>query len=106
MLSDQAFSVCTLLQLNWWTDDLSSALLPQLKMAFAGILTEADITAALAACQGKFHTHIQLYKTGEMLQKLKIKLSKCNAEWNDVDGHSDEVLRCFVPAFIAAGLCF
>lgn len=40
--------------------DLSSALLssPQskdkkIKMAFAGILTDADITAALAACQGR-----------------------------------------------------
>lgn len=35
-----------------WTDDFSSALFPQLKMAFAGFLTDADINAAIAACKG------------------------------------------------------
>lgn len=37
--------------INWWLVLFSPP--PQLKMAFAGILSDADITAALAACQGK-----------------------------------------------------
>lgn len=55
-----------LVQQAWLTDNLSSVLVPQLKMAFTGILSEADITAALAACQGKPHHETEYYNLGSL----------------------------------------
>lgn len=98
MMQTQLCLLCLLSCLTDLSSDLSSALLSSVqrekksKMAFAGILTDADITAALAACQGRTPPHHRETLTAHLSAHPSIAWMSC---WlSRVDWHPFFCLSC------------